>query len=84
MISVLSWILFGVIVGVITNFIAEKDKKENLFGTVLLGVLGSVLGGLLGNLLIQGSIDTFQFISFMIAATSSFTLLILEKVVGHR
>jgi len=84
MISVLSWILFGLIIGIVTNFMSEKPSKENLLGTILLGVLGSILGGLIGNLLLQGSIDTFQMVSFFIAATSSFILLLSEKVVSHR
>jgi uncharacterized membrane protein YeaQ/YmgE (transglycosylase-associated protein family) len=54
MISIIGWIIFGAIVGVIARFIMPGRDPMGWFMTILLGIVGSVVGGLLLGLLIGG------------------------------
>ena len=48
MISVLGWMLFGLIVGVIAKFVMPGRDPGGIFVTMLIGIVGAVLGGFLG------------------------------------
>jgi len=54
-ISVIGWIIFGLIVGAIARFFMPGRQQMGWLMTIGLGVLGSFVGGFLGNLLL-GSI----------------------------
>jgi uncharacterized membrane protein YeaQ/YmgE (transglycosylase-associated protein family) len=54
MISIIGWIIFGAIVGVIARFIMPGRDPMGWFMTILLGIVGSVVGGLLLGLIIGG------------------------------
>lgn len=43
--SVLGWILFGLIAGAIARFLHPGDDRMGWFGTMLLGITGSLIGG---------------------------------------
>jgi uncharacterized membrane protein YeaQ/YmgE (transglycosylase-associated protein family) len=51
LITILSWIVFGLVVGLIARAIVPGPQSMGLPGTILLGVAGSFVGGLVGNLL---------------------------------
>ena len=50
MFGVLSWIVFGLIVGVIARVVVPGRDSGGIVVTVLLGIEGAVLGGLVGRL----------------------------------
>jgi uncharacterized membrane protein YeaQ/YmgE (transglycosylase-associated protein family) len=54
MISIIGWIIFGAVVGVIARFLMPGRDPMGWFMTILLGIVGSVVGGLLLGLLIGG------------------------------
>jgi uncharacterized membrane protein YeaQ/YmgE (transglycosylase-associated protein family) len=54
MLSILGWILFGAVVGVIARFLMPGRDPMGWIMTILLGIVGSVVGGLLLGLLIGG------------------------------
>jgi uncharacterized membrane protein YeaQ/YmgE (transglycosylase-associated protein family) len=45
--SVISWLVFGLIVGAIARFLVPGRQDMGWFATILLGILGSVAGGLI-------------------------------------
>lgn len=51
MIDLLSWLIFGLIVGGIARFLVPGPDRLGCLGTIALGVAGSVVGGWLGWLL---------------------------------
>lgn len=53
--SILLFILFGFVVGLLARAIMPGEQKMNLLSTMLLGVAGSFIGGFVGNLLTGGS-----------------------------
>ena len=48
--SVLFFILFGLIVGLLARAIMPGKQSMGLLATALLGIVGSLLGGFVGNL----------------------------------
>ncbi len=51
MFGVLSWIVFGLIVGVVAKLIMPGRDAGGFIVTVLLGIAGALLGGFLGQAL---------------------------------
>jgi uncharacterized membrane protein YeaQ/YmgE (transglycosylase-associated protein family) len=54
MLSIIGWIVFGAVVGVIARFLMPGKDPMGWLMTILLGIAGSVIGGLLLGLLIGG------------------------------
>ena len=48
MLTVIGWIFFGLIVGLIARFLMPGDDRAGLIVTTLLGVAGALLAGFLG------------------------------------
>lgn len=48
---VVTWLVFGLIVGLIARALYPGTQSMGLFSTALLGIVGSFAGGALGNLL---------------------------------
>jgi uncharacterized membrane protein YeaQ/YmgE (transglycosylase-associated protein family) len=48
--EILSWILFGLIVGLIARALYPGAQKMSLPSTIALGIAGSVVGGLIARL----------------------------------
>jgi len=51
MLAVLSWILFGLIVGVVAKLLMPGRDPGGFVITILLGIAGAVLGGFIGRLI---------------------------------
>ncbi len=48
MFSIIGWIIFGLIVGVIAKFVMPGKDPGGLMITVILGIAGAVVGGWIG------------------------------------
>lgn len=55
MINIISWLLFGLVVGAIARFLVPGKQPMHWMGTVVLGILGSFLGGGISYLLFGSS-----------------------------
>ena len=81
--NILSWVAFGLAVGVAAHYLDSGRYREGLLGTVLLGVLGSLLGGFLGDLIFGlptgGLIADFSLSSFIVAVTGALVLLFVSR-----
>jgi uncharacterized membrane protein YeaQ/YmgE (transglycosylase-associated protein family) len=49
--TILSWAVFGLVVGVIARFLYPGRQPMSLLATMALGIVGSLLGGFLSYLL---------------------------------
>lgn len=78
---ILSWIVFGMIVGMVTNILDPHPEEGGVIGAMILGILGAVLGGFLGNLILGIGISGFNFTSFSIAILGSLLLLFVQRAV---
>lgn len=83
--GILSWIIFGLIAGLIAKFLMPGRDPGGFIITILLGIAGAVVGGFIGTSLGFGGVDGFNFGSFVIAVLGAILLLILYRVlVGRR
>lgn len=79
--DILSWLLFGTIVGIVANAIDPAPNKGGMLGSVLLGIVGAVVGGFLANTILGVSITGFNVTSFIVAIAGSLLLLFVGKAV---
>lgn len=81
--SPLSWILFGIITGVISNMMDPSPQPNSIFSALLLGVGGAVLGGFLASAILGGTVAGFNLTSFFIAMIGSLALLVVSRTFRH-
>ncbi|HWY79129.1 MAG TPA: GlsB/YeaQ/YmgE family stress response membrane protein [Candidatus Sulfotelmatobacter sp.] len=77
--NILSWILFGLIVGLVANAIDSSPKRNGILGSILLGVVGALVGGFVANLIFGISVAEFNLIAFLVAIAGSLLLLFFGK-----
>jgi uncharacterized membrane protein YeaQ/YmgE (transglycosylase-associated protein family) len=73
--GILSWIVFGLIAGVLAKLIMPGKDPGGVIVTILIGIAGAVIGGFIANGLGFGSVNGFDFRSFIIAIVGSLILL---------
>lgn len=73
--NIVSWVIFGVIVGTVANAIDPADSEGGILGAVLLGIAGALVGGFLANLLFGVSVTGFDLTSFIVAVAGSLVVL---------
>ena len=72
--SIIYWIIFGLIAGVIASFIMP-GAKGGVIGLALLGIIGAVVGGYLGQMFFGVSVTGFNLTSFIVAVAGSILVL---------
>lgn len=78
--SILLWIVFGLIVGSVANFIDPRGSRGGLLGSIVLGIVGSVVGGYLGGLLLGTPVTGFNFTSLIVAVAGSLLVLYIGRM----
>ena len=67
--SILGWILFGLIVGVVAKLIMPGPDPGGMIVTIFLGIVGALIGGFIGRMLgWYGESDPVGFIMAVIGA----------------
>ena len=79
--GILSWIVMGLIVGVLAKFIMPGKDPGGLIVTILLGIAGAFVGGYVGSVLGLGTVTGFNAGSLLIAIGGAVLLLILYRVI---
>ncbi len=77
--GVLTWILLGLVVGMLARLIMPGPDPAGLLVTLLLGVGGAFVGGFIGSFLGLGSVTGFNIGSLALATLGALLLLW-----GHR
>jgi uncharacterized membrane protein YeaQ/YmgE (transglycosylase-associated protein family) len=73
--GILSWIVLGLVVGVLAKWIMPGDDPGGVFVTILIGIAGALLGGFLATRLGLGAVTGFNIGSLVIAIAGSLLLL---------
>ena len=81
--NVLSWVFFGLIVGIVANVIDPTPKRGGLVGSMFLGIVGALVGGFIANLFFRISLSAFDLTSFLVATAGALLLLFFGKAVRH-
>jgi len=79
----LSWILLGLIVGVLAKWLLPGNDPGGIIVTILIGIAGAIVGGYLATLLGLGAVTGFNLGSLAIAIVGAILLLVVyRKVAG--
>ena len=83
--SVLSWILFGLVAGAIAKAIHPGKDPGGWLVTIIVGILGGILGGAIGMYVLGWSdVDGWNFRSFLLAIAGAVLLLWIYRMVTSR
>ena len=77
--GILSWVVLGLVVGVLAKWIMPGPDPGGMVITMLLGVAGAFVGGFIGSFFGLGSVTGFDFGSLALATGGAIVLLW-----GHR
>lgn len=77
--TLFAWVIFGLVVGVITHLIDPAESWGGILGTIVLGIIGAIVGGFLANLTLGLSISGFNFQSFIIAVLGALLVLFVQR-----
>lgn len=80
--SILGWILFGLIVGALAKLVMPGRDPGGIIVTMLLGVAGAVLGGFVGRAL--GLYGEGQAAGFIMSFIGAVLLLLLYRMMVRR
>jgi uncharacterized membrane protein YeaQ/YmgE (transglycosylase-associated protein family) len=82
MLTILGWILFGLIVGAIAKLVMPGRDPGGLVVTILLGIVGAILGGFIGRML--GLYHRGESAGFIMATLGAIVILfIYRRMVAH-
>ncbi|MBC8946485.1 MULTISPECIES: GlsB/YeaQ/YmgE family stress response membrane protein [Xenorhabdus] len=81
--GILSWIIFGLIAGIIAKWIMPGDNSSGIIMTVILGIIGAVVGGYISTFLGMGKVDGFNLGSFAIAVIGALIVLFIYHKVSN-
>ncbi len=73
--GIVTWIVFGLIAGIVAKFLMPGNDPGGLIITCLLGIGGAVVGGFIATQLGFGDISGFDIRSFGIAVGGALVLL---------
>ena len=79
--GILTWIVMGLIVGVLAKLIMPGKDPGGMIVTIGLGIAGAFVGGFIGSRLGLGSFTGFNLGSFAIATGGAVLLLILYRFI---
>lgn len=77
--NILSWVLFGLIVGIVTNTLDPQPYRGGLFRSICVGVTGALFGGFMANIIFGKQITIFDPTSFSVAVFGSLLILTVGK-----
>jgi uncharacterized membrane protein YeaQ/YmgE (transglycosylase-associated protein family) len=82
--SIIAWIVLGLIAGAIAKFLMPGRDPGGIFITIIIGIVGAIIGGFIGQALGVGDVTGFNLPSLIIAVLGSIILLIIYRMVRGR
>ncbi|GJL64061.1 MAG: membrane protein [Nitrospirales bacterium] len=79
--GILSWILFGLIAGVLAKIMMPGKDPGGFIITILIGIAGATVGGFISTSLGYGEVSGFDIRSFGIAIGGALLLLFVYRKV---
>jgi uncharacterized membrane protein YeaQ/YmgE (transglycosylase-associated protein family) len=80
--AILSWIVFGLVVGVIAKLLTPGKDPGGFIVTMLLGIAGALLGGFIGRAM--GFYGSQQTAGWLMSIGGAILLLLLYRVIVRR
>lgn len=79
--GIITWIIFGLIAGVIAKLIMPGRDGGGFILTCILGIVGAVVGGWLATRFGIGSVDGFNLHSFLVAVVGAIVVLAVFRLI---
>ncbi|ACZ43517.1 Transglycosylase-associated protein [Thermobaculum terrenum ATCC BAA-798] len=79
--GIISWIVIGLIAGVLAKWIMPGDDPGGIIVTIIIGIIGAVIGGWIANLFGQEGVTGINLWSILVAVVGSIVLLALYRLV---
>lgn len=73
--GIISWIVFGLLVGILAKFLMPGEDSGGFIKTTLLGVAGALVGGFIATKIGFGDVTGFNIRSFGIAIAGAVLVL---------
>lgn len=80
----LSWILMGLVVGILAKWIMPGPDSGGIIMTILLGVAGGFVGGFIGSQVGLGSVGGFDLRSLALAVGGALLILWGDRKIRRR
>jgi uncharacterized membrane protein YeaQ/YmgE (transglycosylase-associated protein family) len=80
--GILSWIVFGLVVGIVAKLVTPGKDPGGFIVTVLLGVAGALLGGFVGRAM--GFYGPSETAGWLMSIGGAILLLVIYRVVAPR
>ena len=77
--GILSWIVLGLIVGLLAKWIMPGKDPGGIIITILLGIAGAIVGGAIASFIGMGSVTGFNLGSIIIALLGAILLLVIYR-----
>ncbi|HET6316558.1 MAG TPA: GlsB/YeaQ/YmgE family stress response membrane protein [Chloroflexota bacterium] len=83
--GILSWIIVGLIAGVLAKWVMPGRDPGGIIVTILIGIVGAVVGGFLVGLFVQGDVLTgINITTILVATLGAIVLLVIYRLVTSR
>jgi uncharacterized membrane protein YeaQ/YmgE (transglycosylase-associated protein family) len=81
--TVLAWIGFGTVVGLIAKAVLPGKDGGGALATVIIGIMGSVIGAALLSFFVEGAhVTPISFLGFFVALGGTTILLLSYRILG--
>lgn len=83
--SILSWILVGLVAGILAKALMPGRDPGGCIVTMLIGIAGALVGGFLVGLFVRGDLITgFNIPTILVATLGAIVLLLLYRLLFQR
>jgi len=79
--GILSWIVLGLVAGVIAKLLMPGNDPGGCLVTIALGIAGGIVGGFIGTRIGWGTVNGFDLRSLILAIGGSMLLLVIYRLV---
>lgn len=79
--GILSWVILGLVVGVLAKWIMPGKDPGGFIITTLLGIAGAFVGGFVASLFGIGGVGGLNLVSLLIATGGALLLLFIYRMV---
>lgn len=77
--GIISWVILGLIVGILAKWFMPGKDGGGFFMTIILGVAGALVGGYISSFFGMGSVTGFNFASLIISILGAMLLLFIYR-----
>lgn len=81
--GILTWIIFGLIVGVVAKFLVPGEAPGGVLGDIVVGILGAVIGGFVYGFFGHTGVTGFNIGSMVCALIGAIILLAIIRAVSR-